>query len=345
MLEKVLDIRNLSTSFFTPDGELRAVRNVSFFVRSGEALGIIGESGCGKSTTVLSIMQLLPGSAKIVEGQILFGNENILALNEEGMRKIRGKKMSMIYQDPMTALNPVLKIGEQLVETIFAHESKISNREAYQKALNYLKLVKMSMAEERFNQYPMQLSGGMRQRVVIAMSMLNDPEILIADEPTTALDVTIQAQILHLMRQIQHERQKAIILISHDLGVVAELCSRVLVMYGGNIIEEGTIEDIFDHPSHPYTEGLLNSLPYIDGEKIKETLEPIPGSPPRLFSTFRGCPFSPRCKFGMKLCLHYMPDEVIISESQKVSCFLYYPFLREKKQNDFRIEKIRKKVR
>lgn len=329
MLEKVLDIRNLSTSFFASEGEVKAVRNVSFFVRSGEALGIIGESGCGKSTTALSIMQLLPKSAKIVDGQIIFEDENILALNENDMRKIRGNKMAMIYQDPMTALNPVLTIGEQLIETIFAHDSKISSREAYQKALNYLKMVKMPLAEERIKQYPMELSGGMRQRVVIAMSMLNDPEVLIADEPTTALDVTIQAQILHLIRQIQHKRQKAIILISHDLGVVAELCTRVLVMYGGSIIEEGTIEDIFDHPSHPYTKGLLNSLPYMDDEDIKETLQPIPGSPPRLFSTFRGCPFAPRCKFGIKLCLHYMPDQVDLSESQKVTCFLHYPSLRK----------------
>lgn len=336
-MRKMLQIRNLSTSFITSQVEIEAVKNISFGVKRGEALGIIGESGCGKTTTALSIMRLLPSSGKITDGKVIFENQDMLKLSRKDIRRIIGNKISMIYQDPMTALNPVLKIKEQLVETILSHGSRISRREAYQRALHYLKRVKIPSAEEKMNQYPMQLSGGMRQRVVIAMSLLNNPEILIADEPTTALDVTIQAQILDLMRQIQREMEKAIILITHDLGVVAEFCTRVIVMYSGIIVEEGTIEDIFYRPLHPYTMGLLNSLPYMEGDYIKGSLEPIPGNPPSPLQKSPGCPFAPRCKFGMKLCLLHMPDEVGASEFQKAKCFLYYPGVKAfKKQGEKR---------
>ncbi len=336
-MRKMLQVRNLSTSFITSQGETKAVKKISFNVERGEALGIIGESGCGKTTAALSIMRLLPSSGKITDGEVIFENQDILKLRSKDIRRIRGNRISMIYQDPMTALNPVLRIKEQLIETILSHDSKISRIVAYQRALHQLKMVKIPSAEEKINQYPMQLSGGMRQRVVIAMSLLNNPEILIADEPTTALDVTIQAQILDLMRQIQREMRKAIILITHDLGVVAEFCTRVIVMYSGIIVEEGTIEDIFYRPLHPYTIGLLNSLPYMDGDKIKGSLEPIPGSPPSPLQKLAGCPFAPRCKSGMKLCLRHMPDEVGISEFQKVKCFLYYPGVEAGKKKESRM--------
>jgi len=319
-LSKLLEVKNLKTSFKTHFGDVQSVRGVSFYLNKGEALGIVGESGCGKSVTMMSIMRLLPDNAVIEADSIQFNDKEISKLKEKEMQMLRGNEMAMIFQDPMTSLNPLYTIGEQLTEHLIKHK-KISKKEALEKAVEMLKLVGIPSPEKRLKQYPHEFSGGMRQRVMIAMSLICDPKLIIADEPTTALDVTIQAQILDLMKDLKNKLDTSIILITHDLGVVADLCTRINVMYGGIIVEEGTDEDIFYNPRHPYTWGLLNSVPNPKSEK-KEKLKPIEGQPPDLLKPPVGCPFAARCKYAMKVCVDHLPPLFEISEGHRAACWL-----------------------
>ena len=303
MAKNVLEVNNLKTQFFTRAGIVYAVDGVSFHVGEGETLGIVGESGCGKSVTATSIMRLIPSPpGKIVDGEILLsdadGTVDLLELSDSEMRHVRGNKVAMIFQDPMTSLNPVLTVGDQISEPLILHLG-LSKSEARQRAIDLLKRVGIPAAEDRINAYPHQFSGGMRQRVMIAIALSCNPKLLIADEPTTALDVTIQAQILELMMHLNQEFGTAIIMITHDLGVVAEICERVVVMYAGQVVETGAAKDLFTNPQHPYTIGLLNSVPQI-GEKVKDTLVPIPGLPPDLLAPPIGCRFRPRCRFRQR---------------------------------------------
>jgi len=295
----LLEVRNLKTTFKTEDGIVAAVNGLSFSIDPGATLGIVGESGSGKSVTSLSIMRLLASNGRIESGEVLFKGENLLEKSEAQMRKIRGRDIAMIFQDPMTSLNPVLTVGEQIAEATRLHLG-LNKREATAKAIDMLRLVRIPAAEKRLNDYPHQFSGGMRQRVMIAMALSCDPAVLIADEPTTALDVTIQAQIIELMNEMQARLGSAIILITHDLGVVAETCRNVLVMYGGNMVEYGTATQIFDAPKMPYTMGLLESLPRLD--QAGSRLIPIEGQPPNLLRMPPGCAFEPRCRYRMPIC-------------------------------------------
>ncbi len=317
----LLELNNLHTHFFTDDGEIPAVDGVSFHVRKGEVVGIVGESGCGKSVTSLSIMQLIPSPpGKIVDGEINFKGENIAKASKKQMRKIRGNEIAMIFQEPMTSLNPLYSIGNQIGEAILLHE-KVNKKEARQKSINLLKLVGIPRAEAVVDEYPHQLSGGMRQRVMIAMAMACDPELLIADEPTTALDVTIQAQILDLMRNLNKEKETAILLITHDLGVVAEICERVVVMYAGKVVEEGTAKEILKDPKHPYTQGLIRSLPKIHEKEQK--LYSIPGTVPKPGKGKIGCRFAPRCEYAFDRCFQEDPKLLSIGNERYTRCFLY----------------------
>jgi len=316
----LLAVNNLQVTFKTEDGIVRAVNGLSLSLEAGETLGIVGESGSGKSVTALSIMRLIampPG--RIESGSIQFGNQDLLRLGEAQMRQIRGNKISMIFQDPMTSLNPVLTVGDQIAEAITLHQHK-GKREAMQRAIEMLKIVRIPEAEKRINNYPHQFSGGMRQRVMIAMALACDPQLLIADEPTTALDVTIQAQILDLMRDLQQRLNSAIILITHDLGVVAEVCERVLVMYAGNLVEYGTVDQIFRDPKHPYTLGLLQSLPDESGRK---RLVPIEGQPPNLLRLPAGCSFAARCRYSLPECPTVPPPLIDFGEGHVARCVLY----------------------
>ena len=323
-MERLLEVKDLRTSFFTYAGEVKAVDGVSFHVDQGEAIGIVGESGCGKSVTVQTVMRLIPTPpGKIVGGSISFLGMDIVNISEKEMQAIRGKEMGMIFQDPMTSLNPVLTIGLQLTEVLKQHEG-LSGQAANKRAIELLKLVGISNPESRLKQYPHQFSGGMRQRVMIAMALTCNPKLLIADEPTTALDVTIQAQILELMRDLKNNMNTSIILITHDLGIVADLCSRVIVMYGGKIVESGSIDDIYYHPQHPYTWGLLKSIPRLDASK-KGRLVPIPGTPPDLLNPPKGCRFAPRCEHCMKVCTEQMPEYSKLNDGHQVSCWLQHP--------------------
>lgn len=311
-LDKVLEIRNLKTSFFTEDGEVRAVDDVSFSVYKGKTIGIVGESGCGKSVTSLSIMRLIPNPpGRIVGGEILYKGEDLLKLETSRMRAIRGNEISMIFQEPMTSLNPVFTIGNQICEAIQLHQ-RLSGREARNKAIEMLQIVGIPSPEKRIDDYPHQLSGGMRQRVMIAMALSCNPNILIADEPTTALDVTIQAQILDLLRELQAKVGMAIILITHDLGVVAEVADEVVVMYAGRVVEQGTTREIFSNPKHPYTRGLLNSIPTLSkdptGKVKKKRLETIPGIVPNLLHLPKGCRFQDRCGSVVDACREKEPE-------------------------------------
>jgi oligopeptide/dipeptide ABC transporter ATP-binding protein len=302
----LLEVKNLRTSFNTEDGLVTAVNGLSYSLEKGSTLGIVGESGSGKSVNALSIMRLIQRPGVIdAHSQILFDGQDLLKRSETEMRKMRGNRIAMIFQDPMTSLNPVLTIGEQIAEAIELHLG-YNKRDAMEKTVEMLTKVRIPAPEKRVHEYPHQFSGGMRQRVMIAMALSCDPELLIADEPTTALDVTIQAQILELMNEMQRETGAAIILITHDLGIVAEVCKNVLVMYGGNMVEYGTAEDIFDRPKMPYTQGLLASLPRLDLRK-RTRLEPIPGQPPNLLRLPPGCAFSPRCRFRMPICDEPVP--------------------------------------
>lgn len=319
MARKLLSVRNLKTSFFTHVGEVKAVRGISFDVNEGEVLGIVGESGSGKSVTSLSIMGLLQYPGRVVDGEILLNGEDILTYSKNQMRRVRGKEIAMIFQDPMTSLNPVYTIGNQIMEMILEHE-KMSRREARARAIEMLKLVGIPAAEKRIDSYPHEFSGGMRQRVMIALALSCNPKLLIADEPTTALDVTIQAQILNLIKKLNKQFGMTTMLITHDLGVVATVCDKVAVMYGGLIMEYGTVDEIFYHPRHPYTMGLLGSIPHVDGGE-KRRLIPIDGTPPDLINPPKGCPFSTRCKYCMNVCTQEQPP-YFAEDKHRTMCWM-----------------------
>ncbi|PAB58588.1 peptide ABC transporter ATP-binding protein [Anaeromicrobium sediminis] len=321
-LKNILEVKDLRTSFFTHVGEIKAIRGVSFSLKKGEAIGIVGESGSGKSVTSMSVMKLLQFPGKIVNGEILFRGENLVNTPEKKMQSIRGNEIAMIFQDPMTSLNPVYTIGDQIMESIIKHQ-KVDKKVAKEKAIEMLKLVGIPSPEERIDQYPHEFSGGMRQRAMIAIALSCEPELLIADEPTTALDVTIQAQILELMKKLKDEINTSIILITHDLGVVADVCSRIIVMYGGLVMEEGTTEEIFYNPKHPYTMGLLKSIPRMDlGEN--QRLIPIEGTPPDLLNPPKGCPFAARCPYTMKVCETEQPPYFTTETGQRSMCWLLH---------------------
>lgn len=316
-IEKILEVKNLKTSFFTEEGEVKAVDDVSFSVQPGKTLGIVGESGCGKSVTSLSIMRLIPHPpGKVVGGEILYKGKDLLKLNMDEMRAIRGNEISMIFQEPMTSLNPVFTIGNQICEAIMLHQD-LPKKEIRNKAIEMLRLVGIPSPEKRIDDYPHQLSGGMRQRVMIAMALSCNPNVLIADEPTTALDVTIQAQILDLLKDLQQKVGMGLILITHDLGVVAEMADEVVVMYAGRVVEQGGVREIFAHPKMPYTRGLLNSIPTLSkdptGKVKKKRLETIPGIVPNLLQLPKGCRFQERCTFASSECREKEPDLRVIS--------------------------------
>lgn len=322
MPHRVLDVRNLSTYFFTEDGAVKSVDQVSFYIDSEETLAVVGESGCGKSVTSLSIMQLIPSPpGKIVGGEILFQGEDLLKKSAEEMRKIRGNQIAMIFQEPMTSLNPVYTIGDQIAEAVLLHQ-KVDKRQAWARAVDMLREVGIPSPEKRAQEYPHQMSGGMRQRVMIAMAMSCNPALLVADEPTTALDVTIQAQILDLMRKLKQEFHTAIMLITHDLGVVAEMADRVVVMYAGKIVEESPTVDLFREPLHPYTQGLLDSIPRLD-QPTTEKLHVIEGTVPNPLHLPKGCTFAPRCPKVMDICREKPPLLTEVSDGRKVSCWLH----------------------
>ena len=315
----LLEVKDLHTSFFTDAGEVKAVNGVSFFLDHGKVLGIVGESGSGKSVTAYSIMQILAGTGKIVSGSIKLDGQELVGADEKVMKGIRGNKVSIIFQDPMTSLNPTYTIGKQLMEAILLHTDR-NKQQAYERAVEMLRLVNVNEPEKRMKQYPFEFSGGMRQRVMIAMALACEPDILIADEPTTALDVTIQAQILDLMRDLQKELGMAIILITHDLGVVAQMCDEVIVMYAGSICEQGTADEIFYNCRHEYTRGLLRSIPTADTAGKK--LEPITGTPIDLLNMPKGCPFAPRCDAAMKICLRERPERMQINADHQAACWM-----------------------
>ncbi|EPD50173.1 oligopeptide/dipeptide ABC transporter, ATP-binding protein domain [Paenisporosarcina sp. HGH0030] len=318
----ILQVRSLQTSFFTDDGVIPAVDNIDFSVHEGEVLGIVGESGCGKSVTSLSIMGLVPSPpGKITGGEILFGDKDLTKLSDKEMRKVRGNDVAMIFQEPMTSLNPLFTIGNQLMEAILIHKKGWSKKQANTRAIEMLTLVGLPRANELMKEYPHQLSGGMRQRVMIAMALVCDPKVLIADEPTTALDVTIQAQILALMKDLNERLNTAVLLITHDLGVVAETCERVVVMYAGQIVEEGPVQTIFKDPQHPYTKGLLQSVP--DMRYKKQRLYSIPGNVPKPGTINTGCRFAARCEFAFEKCLTHNPELYQTASVHKTRCFLY----------------------
>ncbi len=321
----LLEVKDLEVSFHTYAGEVKSVRGVNFTVNKGEALAIVGESGCGKSVTAQTLMRLIPTPPGIIKnGEILFnGTTDITKISEKQMEKIRGSEMGMIFQDPMTSLNPTMTIGNQIAEGLIKHQN-MSKKAARTRALEMLKMVGINNPESRLAQYPHELSGGMRQRIMIAIALACSPKLLIADEPTTALDVTIQAQIMELMKNLQEKTNAAIILITHDLGVVAEMAQRVIVMYAGEVVEQGNVEDIFYNPQHPYTWGLLRSVPRMDTEHGDE-LVPIPGTPPDLFAPPVGCPFAARCPYAMEVCLEKDPDHFTISSTQSAACWLLHP--------------------
>lgn len=319
-MSRLLEVKNLKTSFRTHIGDVQAVRGVSLHLDKGEALGIVGESGCGKSVTMMSIMRLLADNAIIDSDEITFNGKDITNPTEKEMQEIRGNEMAMIFQDPMTSLNPLFTVGQQLTEHLIKHK-KVSKAEANELAIKMLDMVGIPSPEKRLKQYPHEFSGGMRQRVMIAMSLICEPKLIIADEPTTALDVTIQAQILDLMKDLKEKINSSIILITHDLGVVADLCTRINVMYGGIVVEEGTDEDIFYNARHPYTWGLLNSVPNPKSE-VREKLTPIEGQPPDLLKPPAGCPFAARCQYAMKVCIEKQPPLFEISKGHKSACWL-----------------------
>ncbi|MBI4271895.1 MAG: ABC transporter ATP-binding protein [Candidatus Rokubacteria bacterium] len=325
MAERLLDVKGLKTYFYTDEGIVRAVDGVDLYIEKGETLGVVGESGSGKSVTALSVMRLIPQPpGRIVEGAITYGGRSLLDLPPARMRKIRGKEISMIFQEPMTSLNPVFTVGEQIAEAIRLHEG-LGRRDAMAKAVEMLKLVHIPNAERRVKEYPHQLSGGMRQRVMIGMALSCSPNLLIADEPTTALDVTIQAQILELLNELKAKLGMAIMLITHDMGVIAETAQRVVVMYGAQIVEEAPVTELFKEPLHPYTQGLLRSIPRIDlAATRKQKLEAIPGTVPTLRGEVKpGCRFAPRCAFAKPMCTDATPPLKSIRTGHKVACVLY----------------------
>jgi oligopeptide transport system ATP-binding protein len=315
----ILDVQDLHTSFSTDNGEVRAVNGVSFSLEPGKTLGIVGESGSGKSVTAYSIMQILSDNGSITGGQVLYKGEDITKWTTKQMAGFRGKCCSIIFQDPMTSLNPVFTIGSQLEEAVLLHTNR-NRTQAKERAIEMLTLVGVNEPEKRVKQYPHELSGGMRQRVMIAMALACEPDILIADEPTTALDVTIQAQILELMQELQQKLGMAIIMVTHDLGVIASMCDEIIVMYGGRVCERGTADDIFYRPAHEYTKGLLRSIPTLDNNGHR--LQPIGGTPINLLNMPAGCAFCPRCDSAMKICLTEVPEELRVSDTHLASCWM-----------------------
>lgn len=329
----ILEVDNLHTSFFTDAGEVSAVNGVSFQLEAGKTLGIVGESGSGKSVTAYSIMQILAATGKITEGAVRYKGEDITKWDKKKMQTFRGSKCSIIFQDPMTSLNPVYTVGNQLEEAILLHTDK-NKKEARERAIEMLTLVGVNEPESRVKQYPHELSGGMRQRVMIAMALVCEPDILIADEPTTALDVTIQAQILELMQELQKKLGMAIIMVTHDLGVIASMCDEIIVMYGGRVCERGTADDIFYRPAHEYTKGLLRSIPKADN--MDEKLVPIGGTPINLLNMPKGCAFCPRCDAAMKVCLTEKPEEILIDGVHSASCWMTVKKLYEAQEGENR---------
>ena len=319
MSEKLLSVQDLHTSFFTDAGEVQAVNGVSFDLDPGEILGIVGESGSGKSVTAYSIMQILADTGRITGGRILFKGQDLSEWNEKQMQSFRGKNCSIIFQDPMTSLNPVFTIGDQMREAVVLHTDR-RGAEANARVEELLELVGINEPKKRMKQYPFEHSGGMRQRVMIAMALACEPDILIADEPTTALDVTIQAQILELIQSLQKKMGMAVILVTHDLGVIADMCDNIVVMYGGRICERGTAREIFYNPKHEYTKGLLRSIP--NAANMKKKLIPISGTPINMLNLPKGCAFCPRCDAAMKICLTEVPQEVVINVDHKAACWV-----------------------
>ena len=319
--KEILKLEDLAISFYTPVGEVKAVDGISYTLHENEIMGIVGESGSGKSVESYGIMGLLQSPGKVKSGKIMYKGQNVLDFDKKEMRNFRGAKCSMIFQNPMTCLNPVYMIGNQLMEAVLVHK-KISKEEAYKKAVKMLELVGIANPERRMKQYPHELSGGMRQRVMIGMGLICEPDILIADEPTTALDVTIQAQILELIKEIQEKNNMSVIFITHNLAVVAQICDSVSVMYAGKIVEQGSVDDIFYNPKHPYTKGLLKSMPRIDDNK-GEKLESIEGTPVDMLNPPSGCGFSTRCEHCMNICLRKEPPMLEMSEGHRSKCFLH----------------------
>ena len=320
-MEKTLEIKNLTVSFDTFAGEVQAVRGVNWYLNSGETIAIVGESGCGKTVSIQTILGLNRKSARIKDGEVIFKGENLLDKTPKQMRKYQGNELSIIFQDPFTYLNPTMTVGKQIMEVYLKH-NKASKKEAEAKAIEILKMISLPNPEENMKRYPHQLSGGMRQRIMIAMALINNPKVLFADEPTTALDVTVQAQIIDLMNNLKKQLDSSIVLITHDMGVVANMADRIYIMYAGKIMEEGTSSDIFKNPNHPYTLGLLNSVPRLD-QKTKGKLYSIAGSPPDLLDPPVGCPFAARCNKAMNICARKMPEFTKLNDNGHYSaCFL-----------------------
>ncbi len=325
--QPLLEVKNLQTYFYTEDGVVKAVDGVDFYVNPGEVLGLVGESGCGKSVTSLSIMRLIDDPGKIIAGEIIFDGQNLLKLSDKEMIQMRGNRLSMIFQQPQTSLNPVFKIGDQIAEVLHVHEN-LSKDEAWERSVELLRLVGIADPASKAHAYPHEISGGQAQRVMIAMALALQPQLLLADEPTTALDVTIQAQILDLMRDLETKLNTAVILITHDLGIIAEMADRVAVMYAGRIVEETDVRKLFADPKHPYTQGLLASIPVLG--QLKEELDVIPGSVPNLVNLPPGCRFAPRCRarvdYELEICTEIEPDLLTESSEHEVRCWLYQDY-------------------
>ena len=322
--DRLLEVNDLAVSFFTYAGEVQAVRGVSWHLDKNETIALVGESGCGKSVTIQTVMGLLQSPGRVIGGSVRFEGRDMLALNAKELRQIQGNRMSMIFQDPLSYLNPTMRVGEQIAESYRLHH-KVSRAEAEAKVLDMMRLISFPEPERNMRAYPHQLSGGMRQRIMVAMALICNPQVLFADEPTTALDVTIQAQIIELMNSLKEKLNTAIVLITHDLGVVANMAQRIYVMYAGKIVERGSAKDIFYRPKHPYTWGLLASVPRVDAEQDRD-FRYIPGTPPDLLNPPKGCPFAARCRYACRACVTDMPEETAFdTQDHRASCWLYHP--------------------
>ena len=322
--ERLLEVNDLAVSFFTYAGEVQAVRGVSWHLNRHETIALVGESGCGKSVTIQTVMGLLQSPGRVIGGSVRFEGRDMLALNAKELRQIQGNRMSMIFQDPLSYLNPTMRVGEQIAESYRLHH-RVSRAEAEAKVLEMMRLISFPEPERNMRAYPHQLSGGMRQRIMVAMALICNPQVLFADEPTTALDVTIQAQIIELMNSLKEKLNTAIVLITHDLGVVANMAQRIYVMYAGKIVERGSAQDIFYRPKHPYTWGLLASVPRLDAEQSRD-FRYIPGTPPDLLNPPKGCPFAARCRYACRACVNDMPEETAFdTQDHRASCWLYHP--------------------